>query len=164
MATTFSSPSSLAPVATKKRTGGKLMALALAALLAGNAAFWYLHARKVGSAQTPVKAEVPTEMVPLEPLTVNLMGGESFLRIGMALVVEKAAPTGDAALSAKESYAQSPVARDAVLGVLASSTADELLTPAGKDALKEKLKVAIRARAPHLGLKDIYFTEFLIQR
>jgi flagellar FliL protein len=141
-----------------------LMALALAALVAGNVAFWYLHARKVESVPTPVKVEAPTEVVALEPLTVNLMGGDSFLRIGMALVVEKAAPPGGAAISAKESHAQSPVARDAVLGVLASSTADELLTPAGKDALKDRLKVAIRARAPHLGLKDIYFTEFLIQR
>jgi flagellar FliL protein len=164
MATTSTSPLSSAPVAAKKRTGGKLMALALVALLAGNVAFWYLRARNLVSVQTTVKADPPTEMVSLEPLTVNLAGSDSFLRIGMALVVEKAAPAGGAAVSAKESYAQSPVARDAVLGVLASSTADELLTPAGKDALKDKLKVAIRARAPHLGLKDIYFTEFLIQR
>jgi len=34
----------------------------------------------------------------------------------------------------------------------------------GKAILKERLATALRERAPELGVREIYFTEFLVQR
>jgi flagellar basal body-associated protein FliL len=54
--------------------------------------------------------------------------------------------------------------RDIILGVLAQSKVDELLTAAGKAKLKEDVLQALRERVPELEVEEVYFTEFLIQR
>ena len=59
-----------------------------------------------------------------------------------------------------------PVARvrDAILGVLTASKADELLTPDGKGLLKKNVLAALQKNVPELGVREVYFTEFLVQR
>ena len=59
-----------------------------------------------------------------------------------------------------------PVARvrDAILAVLTSCKADELLTPDGKIQLKKNVLAAVQKNVPELGVRDVYFTEFLVQR
>ncbi len=54
--------------------------------------------------------------------------------------------------------------RDTILGVLAESRVDELLTTQGKTKLKAGLLRALQEREPGLGVEEVYFTEFLIQR
>ena len=100
----------------------------------------------------------------LEPFVVNLADPEEsrFLRIGIDLGLEKPLPV-------KEGHGESPgiptaSLRDAVLGVLSTWHSDALLAPDGKQKLKQELVHALRARAPELGVKEVYFTDFLVQR
>jgi flagellar basal body-associated protein FliL len=53
--------------------------------------------------------------------------------------------------------------RDITVGVLSSTTPQVLLNADGKKQLKATLLDALRARAPDLGIEDVYFTEFLVQ-
>jgi flagellar basal body-associated protein FliL len=39
-----------------------------------------------------------------------------------------------------------------------------LLTPEGKADLKKNLVDSLGRKVPELGVKDVYFTEFLVQR
>jgi flagellar FliL protein len=100
----------------------------------------------------------------LEAFVVNLADPEEnrFLRVGIDLGLENP-------LSAKEGKGgegEVPIARirDCILAVLSTWHSDALLTPEGKQKLKEELVRALRERAPELGVKEVYFTDFLVQR
>ena len=54
--------------------------------------------------------------------------------------------------------------RDTIVGVLAQSQVDDLLTAKGKAELKADLLQALQERVPGLEVEEVYFTEFLIQR
>ncbi len=54
--------------------------------------------------------------------------------------------------------------RDSILTVLAQCKSDELLTPGGKLKLKADLVNALNRDVPALQTREIYFTEFLVQR
>jgi flagellar basal body-associated protein FliL len=54
--------------------------------------------------------------------------------------------------------------RDTVLDVLAEAKVSDLMTVAGKTKLKENVLHALQERLPRLGVEEVYFTEFLIQR
>ena len=95
----------------------------------------------------------------LETFVLNIGGGDqrAYLRVGIDLQLDQ---------DAKRAEELVPVAqvRDAVLGVLGEANADELLTANGKSKLKQDLLRSLQQRIPALGVKQVYFTEFLIQR
>jgi len=100
----------------------------------------------------------------LEAFVVNLADPEEnrFLRVGIDLGLENP-------LSAKEGKGgegEVPTARirDCILAVLSTWHSDALLAPEGKQKLKDDLVRALRERAPELGVKEVYFTDFLVQR
>ena len=108
---------------------------------------------------SPVKA-----VMHLESFVVNLADPEEnrFLRVGIDLGLENP-------LSAKEGKGgegEVPTARirDCILEVLATWHSDALLAPEGKQKLKDELVHALRARVPELGVSEVYFTDFLVQR
>jgi len=53
---------------------------------------------------------------------------------------------------------------DMILSVRGQSQADDLETAKGRTKLKENLLHALQERVPGLGVEEVYFTEFLIQR
>jgi flagellar FliL protein len=100
----------------------------------------------------------------LEPFVVNLADQEEnrFLRVGIDLGLESP-------LSGKEGKGgegEVPTARirDCILAVLSTWHSDALLAPEGKQKLKDELVRALRERTPELGVKEVYFTDFLVQR
>ena len=100
----------------------------------------------------------------LEPFVVNLADPEEnrFLRVGIDLGLEAAvAGKGD-----KGGEGEVPTARlrDCILEVLSTWHSEALLAPQGKEKLKDELVHALRARAPEIGVREIYFTDFLVQR
>ncbi len=107
----------------------------------------------------PVKA-----VMHLESFVVNLADPEEnrFLRVGIDLGLENPV----SAKEGKEGEAQVPTARirDCILEVLSTWHSDALLAPEGKQKLKDELIKALHARAPELGVKEVYFTDFLVQR
>lgn len=94
----------------------------------------------------------------LETFVLNLGDPEqrSYLRVGIDLGLSREIPRGQNA----------PIGevRDTILGVLGQSRIDDLLTAKGKLKLKEDLLQALQSRIPKLGVEEVYFTEFLIQR
>jgi len=95
----------------------------------------------------------------LETFVLNLAdtNQRSYLRVGIDLGLN---------LEPKRGEEPAPVAavRDTILSVLADAKVDDLMTAAGKAKLKESLLHALQERMPQLGVEEVYFTEFLIQR
>jgi flagellar basal body-associated protein FliL len=95
----------------------------------------------------------------LETFVLNLADPEqrSYLRVGIDLGLDREIGKGGNAPPIGE-------VRDTILGVLAESRVDELLTAKGKAKLKEDVLHALQQQIPGLGVQEVYFTEFLIQR
>jgi flagellar FliL protein len=100
----------------------------------------------------------------LEPFVVNLADPEEnrFLRVGIDLGLENP----PAAKEGKGGEGEVPTARlrDSILAVLSTWHSDALLAPEGKQKLKDELVRALRDRVPELGVREVYFTDFLVQR
>lgn len=105
---------------------------------------------------TPGEAEA---IFHLESFVLNLSdpGQRAYLRVGLDLGLSRPINKGE------DSALLGPV-RDTIIGVLGQGKADELATPKGKEQLKQDLLRSLQERIPSLGVRDVYFTEFLIQR
>jgi flagellar FliL protein len=94
----------------------------------------------------------------LESFVVNLSDPEGgrFLRVGIDLGVD----------SPPASRAAIPTARvrDTILAVLTTWRSDALLATDGKQKLKAELLRGLREKVPELNVRDVYFTDFLVQR
>jgi flagellar FliL protein len=106
--------------------------------------------------------------LPLESFTVNLADPEEgrFLRATLALGVDGKLPTMAKGETKPVETSQVSMAtiRDSILTVLAQCTSDQLLTPEGKAKLKADLLSVLNRNVPQLGAREVYFTEFLVQR
>ena len=100
----------------------------------------------------------------LESFVVNLADPEDnhFLRVGIDLGLEN--PLSGKEGKEGEGAVPNARVRDCILGVLSSWHSDALLAPEGKEKLKAELLAALRKRAPELEVKEIYLTDFLVQR
>lgn len=142
--------------------------MGLLLLLAASGAGWFLLARGKNHPGPEAVAKKEAEFtVHLDSFTVNLNDQEEshFLRVTMELGLAHA-PKGDAAGKEGGDASGFPTARtrDTILSVLTAAKADELLTSEGKAALKRNLLAALQQRVPEIEARDVYFTEFLVQR
>lgn len=98
------------------------------------------------------------QVLALDTFVVNLSDPDerAYLRVGVSLGLDRR-PSG------KDPIAVAPL-RDSIVGVLAAAKPADLLTVDGKVKLKADLLHALQDRAPLLGVREVYFTEFLIQR
>jgi flagellar basal body-associated protein FliL len=139
------------------------VAAALVLLLAAAVA-WSLvrHRRSVPAHKVKAIPQVRA-VLHLEPFLVNLADseGDRFLRIGIDLGLEREGEERSPGASAGLPIART---RDTILMVLTTCKADALLAPEGKVNLKNELTQALRDHVPGLGVQEIYFTEFLVQR
>ncbi len=96
----------------------------------------------------------------LETFVLNLGDPEqhAYLRVGIDLTLNR--ESGPEATSVRSIA----LIRDTILGVLTTAQPDEILTSDGKTKLKGALLQALSNRAPELGVREVYFTEFLVQR
>ena len=99
----------------------------------------------------------------MEPFVVNLAdpGSRRYLRLNMKVKLRK--PEESEPLLEQ----RMPQVRDAVLMHLSSKTTDQLLSTEGKVTLREELIVemnkALKKKKLKKAVKNLYFTEFLIQ-
>ncbi len=101
-------------------------------------------------------AELPGAVVPLEVFIVNLGVKGSFLKTTIQLELTRPEPGHDFERNV-------PKIRDAIIRVLSTRIAQEILAPEGKEKLREDIK---KAANDALGTEDItaiYFTEFIVQ-
>ena len=120
---------------------------------------WFLTSRggepaPSDSTETEIKSTLH-----LETFVLNLADPEqrAYLRVGIDLGLNHEAKHG-------EDHPPVAQVRDTILGVLAEAHVDDLMTSAGKTKLKQDLLHALQQRLPELGVEEVYFTEFLIQR
>lgn len=190
MATTASLPDTEATPAKPAKAGGGMLprlAIGLVLLLAAAAGAWFYltHIRHAAGASAAAKihpaAAEKLRPLTLEPFVVNLAdpsgsGGGSYLRLVMVLRVVDSSDEAAGAKKAKEAKpkegkpgddpilaAQTAELRDTALGVLTSQRPEALLTSQGKDDLKRQLLSAFATRNPDMKVKEILFTEFLVQ-
>jgi flagellar protein FliL len=127
----------------------------------------FVRPRDASSANQNQAATART-VLPLESFTVNLADPEDgrFLRATMALGVEGQLPTIARSENKPVETSQVSMAtiRDSIITVLAQCTSNQLLTPDGKAKLKADLINSLNRDVPELRARDVYFTEFLVQR
>jgi flagellar basal body-associated protein FliL len=140
---------------SRARRGRGLAILVPIAILAG-VGVWFWTNR--GNNNSSNDASRVRSTLHLETFVLNLADADqrSYLRVGIDLGLSREAKHDEL----------SPVAevRDTILGVLAEAKVDDLMTAPGKAKLKESLLHTLQERIPRLGVEEVYFTEFLIQR
>jgi flagellar FliL protein len=179
---TSSSPAPApAPVAAKVPVVPLLIAVVAGVVIAtmgvGGVVYYLAHTGRLsmqgGAAQkTEAIASATTHAMVLEPLLVNLAdaGGSSYLRVALTLrvadVIDKKGAKANDEKSKDDKGTEDAVAavRDTVLTVLGRQTADGLLAVDGKEQLKTELKAALAEHNADLKVKDVFFTDFLVQR
>jgi flagellar FliL protein len=152
--------------APPKKKGKSLLLIAIVGLVlaggAGGGAWWWSH-RGTAVAQAAPK-EPPLEkrgLMTFEPFMVNLAdeGGTRFLKATIGLVVENAA----VAKELEEAPVVKSRVRSDILELLTEQQAAALVTPEGKESLKN----AIKARTSHTledkKVIDVLFSEFVVQ-
>jgi flagellar protein FliL len=152
--------------ASQKSSMPMVVSMALFALVLGGAGIWFVQRRErpADPAVSPESSSAPKYVVHLEGFIVNLADPEEthFLRTTIDLGIDR---LPDGARKEKANLAV-PVARirDVILSVLTLCKANDLLTPEGKAQLKKNLIDALNRTVPETGVREIYFTEFLVQR
>jgi flagellar FliL protein len=160
----------LEPGRTKSRKPGKRGIATVAVLLVGmgTGVWWgFVRPRDAGPSNQEQAASVRA-VLPLESFTVNLADPEEgrFLRATLALGVDGQLPTIPKGENkpVETSTVSMATIRDSILTVLAKCTSEQLLTPEGKAKLKADLIDSLKRDVPELGVREVYFTEFLVQR
>jgi flagellar protein FliL len=146
---------------TKRKSCVTWIWITLLVFLAGSALIARsLFPKTTGHADTGETRRIKSTLH-LETFVINLVEPEdkAYLRVGIDLGLDRELPGKDGPNT--PSIAQ---VRDTVIDVLAASHAQDLLTPEGKKKLKEQTLTALQQRIPELGAREVYFTEFLIQR
>jgi flagellar FliL protein len=157
----------------KPKSNLLLLVLAgLVLLLGGAAATWFFFAHGKSAQAAPSEASAqPAKKeaeftVHLDSFTVNLNDQEEshFLRVTVELGLGHA-PKGEGGKEGADAsgFPVGPT-RDAIISILSACKANDLLTPEGKTALKQTLLAALQQKVPEIDARNVYFTEFLVQR
>ena len=142
----------------------KGLAAGFVAVILLTGASWFLISKtRAASVGHPTTPPTVREVLHLEGFVVNLADppGECFLRIGIDLGLARSI-----SVHGERDAAAIPTAhvRDVVLRVLTTYQSNELLAPAGKLRLKQQLLESLQTAIPELAIREVYFTDFLVQR
>jgi flagellar protein FliL len=133
--------------------------VALAAIAA--VAFKFYSQRR--DADADPRSNYVKSVVHLDSFVVNLADPDqgSFLKIGIDLGLSSSSAD---LKSGDKNTPVLPQIRDAILSVLTTWQSSGLLAPDGKAKLKEQILNALHKQVPEVPVREIYFTEFLVQR
>lgn len=113
------------------------------------------------STSSGAHGDVSTEvgiMFPLDLFTVNLLSesGRRYLKVEMNLELE-----GEEL--ALELETKKPVLRDVIIRILSGKSLEEISTIKGKETLKEEIVNDLNQRIKDGKIKNVYFTDFVVQ-
>ena len=154
-----------ATIVVERRSSYSTLLLALVlAIAGGGGAAWFFSQSRVSGDERVRLSSTQGQIVHLEGFTVNLGDTEEndFVRVTMDLELDRL----PAPVEKEKPASGLPMARirDTIIAVLAATKAQTLLTPDGKLQLKKTLREELNRRVPEMTVRDIYFTEFLVQR
>ncbi|MEP7116510.1 MAG: flagellar basal body-associated FliL family protein [Acidobacteriota bacterium] len=156
-----------APEGAKAKAGGNkkmLMIGGVVLALAGGGYYWKATAAGAEDEHAVETRKVsPKErgLVSFEPFVANLAdpGGQRFVRATVQLIV------GDTAMAAE--MTETPVltmqARAIILELLTTQTADALVTPEGKVALRQAIAERVAEALHEVEVVDVLFSDFVVQ-
>lgn len=154
--------------AKKKSKVGLFLSMALLVGAAGGMGAWFMsrHGATAEAAHAEASAATPRYVMHLESFTVNLADTEEnhFVRATIDLGIDRPPEAGEK--EREKNITTLPIARirDSIVSVLTTYRANTLLTVEGKAQLKKELLQVLTRNVPELGVREIYFTEFLVQR
>jgi len=147
---------------------GKLLLFGLLLLIlligGGAGAYFFLLGKKSEDKKDVVqKPQVSPEavgvMYKLEPaFIVNLADPELTMYARVSITLELSSPQVTMEVQKRE-----PIIRDAVIEILTNKTSRDLRSPEGKEQLKLELLKRINTILVQGGVRNIYFTEFVVQ-
>ncbi len=149
--------------------GGKgklLLALLLLLILlagGGGGAYYFFFMGKEKEEEEAPKPTVSPEavgvMYKLEPaFIVNLADPELTMYARVSVTLELASPEVVIEVQKRE-----PIIRDAVIEILSNKTSRELRSPEGREQLKLEIIKRINTILVQGGIRNVYFTEFVVQ-
>ena len=149
--------------APKKKRRGRLglIATALVLALGGGAAAWYFSAPGDAAPEPKKAVEKPAIFVNLETFTVNLQPevGDQYLQT--TLTVKASDERVNEAMKQ-----QMPEVRNALLLIMSSKTASQILTVEGKQQLADEVLAAVKKTLPEAvreHINAVYYTSFVVQ-
>ena len=95
---------------------------------------------------------------PLDPFIVNLVSSNADRYLKCKIDLEL-----DSQELQQEVDKKLPAIRDAIIQILSSKTVEEIQTAKGKEKLKEEIKRKINSMLTTGEIRNVYFTEFVIQ-
>ncbi len=104
------------------------------------------------------KGEIKSTL-PLEPFLVNLADKEDVRFLKATLQLGLAEKAGE---EAKDPVSIAAM-RDAIISILSSKSSDQILTPEGKDKLREEIRARLSTVAPKMKIQEIFIVEFVVQ-
>lgn len=115
------------------------------------------HGTPSGESRGNISTEVGI-MFPLDIFTVNLLSesGRRYLKVEMNLELE-----GEEL--ALELETKKPVLRDVIIRILSGKSLEEVSTVRGKETLKEEILSDLNQRIKDGKIKNVYFTDFVVQ-
>lgn len=149
-------------VKEEKKRGSKKILLVLPLLLilagGGGAAYFFLFAKKGKKEEAaPMPSQVGV-MLDLGVFTVNLADRDvdAYARVSITLEISNEKVR-------QEIDKRMPIVKDAVIDVISSKTSSFVRTPEGRENLRLELIKRINTILFEGGVRNIYFTEFVVQ-
>jgi flagellar FliL protein len=152
----------------KSRKPWILIGASVLVLLVGGLAFWafpYFKGTRnslLGKKDIPVQEsrhEQVKATLALEPFLVNLADADearfvkTTFKLGLAEEPDEDAQS-DVAIAAM---------RDSIISLLSSKTSEQILTPQGKDKLREEVRLRVGAISPKIKILEVYIVDFVVQ-
>jgi flagellar FliL protein len=168
MAKAQAAPGPPTPSAPPKKRGKGLLILLITVIVlvagGGGAAFYFWKAAAAPAGGAEARKEATPEadgVIALDPFLVNLADeeGHTYLRVTLKLLVTN---EDQVALFEEKAVIKSMV-RSAILETLAVQTAEQLVTPQGKAALREAITKKIAALKQRIDVHDVLFSDFVVQ-
>ena len=125
----------------------------------GGVAYFFLFAKK--GEEKKEKSDIVSQvgvMVDLGVFTVNLADRQAEVYARIAITME----VSDEKVKA-EVDKRLPIIKDAVIDVISSKTSDFVKSPEGRESLRLELIRRINVILVEGGVRNIYFTEFVVQ-
>lgn len=151
-----------APKRTSKLLVISLGALLLAVLIVGGAIVLVLKSKSSAPDKKveEKKEEVEPAYMAMDPFTVNLRGNQervAQLSISLAIVDPHAV---------EPIKARTPVLKARILAIISTRTAEDLLSPEGKEKLMKEVLSAVKDNLPEAlrkGVKEALLTNLIVQ-
>ncbi|MDT7911299.1 MAG: flagellar basal body-associated protein FliL [Thermocrinis sp.] len=148
--------------AEEKKGGRKILflipILLLVLAVAGGGVYFFLLNKSKKEGEEKISPSHVGVMVDLGVFTVNLAdkGTDAYARVAITLELsnEKVKQEVDKRM---------PIIKDAIIDVISSKTSDFVRTPEGREALRLELIKRLNIILVEGGVRNIYFTEFVVQ-